>query len=205
MQGRHQRIRQLLIAPSCPTCRLLCSADRLPCQFCRSQYNFELTCISGNKPLPWRALGLYEGSFRQLILRLKQPRPQQRGLPAFMALFCKQLALHPDVHLVPIPSWKRRVAHRNPLLELSCNARCGIFWSGRERASVSITWIESYGRRTCSRPSKFWNSLRVKRFGWSTTFSRRGRRQSLRTRLRSIEAIYVSGLLCLGRTPLNRR
>lgn len=118
MQGRHQRIRQLLIAPSCPTCRRLYSADRLPCQVCHSQYNFGLTCISGNKPLQWRALGLYEGSFRQLILRLKQPRPQQRGLPALMALFCKQFALHPDVHLVPIPSWKRRVAHRNPLPEL---------------------------------------------------------------------------------------
>ena len=62
-----------------------------------------------------------EGSFRQLILRLKQPRPKQRGLPALMALFCKQLALHHDVHLVPIPSWRRRVAHRNPLSELTAN------------------------------------------------------------------------------------
>ncbi len=68
--------------------------------------------LRGVDPLPWWAVGHYQGSYRQRLLSLrKHPRPER------LAAFVRQLdppSFSPPVAplLVPIPSWKVRA---NPL------------------------------------------------------------------------------------------
>ena len=208
MWGLHHRIRQLLIAPSCPICRRLCDAEPFPCAECCSKYDLGPTCRSGLKPLRWRALGLYDSHFRHLLLRLKHPGPQQRILPALMALFREQLALNGDVSLVPIPSWKRRMSQRNPLPELIATGlqRPVRHLLVRTRASLSQHHLD--------------RKLRAQNMQNAFTVLEQPSGQPIwlvddilttgATAMAARDALLhrghgVSGLLCLGRTPLNRR
>ena len=69
----------------------------------------------GSELLPWRALGTYQGRFRQLVLKIKQ-QPQSRTGRAVIQLLAKVHPLPKEVLLVPIPSWKQK--RGNPLPNL---------------------------------------------------------------------------------------
>ena len=67
---------QLLIKPNCPCCKKA-TADRKLCLNCRRGLALEVDGANGQYPLPWWALGSYEGGLRHQLLQLrKQSDPQ---------------------------------------------------------------------------------------------------------------------------------
>ncbi|CAK28932.1 MAG: hypothetical protein DBW81_00745 [Synechococcus sp. MED-G67] len=61
----------LLIHPQCPLCHQAWSGPSF-CPSCRDQLKLNQPRPQGTQPIPWRALGLYDANWRQLILRLRQ-------------------------------------------------------------------------------------------------------------------------------------
>ena len=113
----------LLIQPSCPICRASLEgnpaaktgAELQPCGLCIEGYGLGQSNTSGNEPLPWKALGAYQGEFRQLVLQIKQ-QPQSRTGRAVIQLLANHHPLPQGALLVPIPSWKKK--RSNPLPKL---------------------------------------------------------------------------------------
>ena len=116
-----QAAQSFLIQPSCPICRAslednippMTDAEHQPCSRCIEEYSLGESNTSGSEPLPWRALGTYQGRFRQLVLKIKQ-QPQSRTSREVIQLLAKVHTLPKRVLLVPIPSWKKK--RGNPLL-----------------------------------------------------------------------------------------
>jgi hypothetical protein len=69
------------------------AAEHWPCELCIEEYGLGRSDTSGTEPLPWKALGTYQGRFRQLVLKIKQ-QPQSRTGRAVIQLLAK-------VHLSP--------------------------------------------------------------------------------------------------------
>ncbi len=118
-----QAARALLIQRSCPICRASldgnaapkAGSELQPCGLCIEGYGLGQSNISGKKPLPWKALGAYQGKFRQLVLHIKQ-HPQSRTGRAVIQLLANHHPLPQAALLVPIPSWKKK--RSNPLPKL---------------------------------------------------------------------------------------
>ena len=123
IQSILQAAQSFLIQPSCPICRAslednippMTDAEHQPCGRCIEEYGLGESNTSGSEPLPWRALGTYQGRFRQLVLKIKQ-QPQSRMTRAVIQLLAKVHPLPKEVLLVPIPSWKQK--RGNPLPNL---------------------------------------------------------------------------------------
>ncbi len=99
----------------CPLCREPLEQPGLTSQLCPGCINTLLLPqrgLRGSTPLPWWAVGHYQGTYRQRLLGLrKHPRPEH------LAAFLRNMeppSFSPRVAplLVPIPSWKVRA---NPL------------------------------------------------------------------------------------------
>ena len=120
IQSILQAAQCFLIQPSCPICRAslednippMTDAEHQPCGRCIEEYGVGESNTSGSEPLPWRALGTYQGRFRILVLKIKQ-QPQSRMTRAVIQLLAKVHPLPKEVLLVPIPSW-----NQNPLPNL---------------------------------------------------------------------------------------
>ena len=123
LQALLKSARSFLIQPSCPICRAslednhqpMNDAEHQPCGLCMEKYGLGPSNTSGSEPLPWKALGTYEGRFRQLVLKTKQ-QPESRTSRALIQLLANYHPLPQGVLLVPIPSWKRK--RSNPLPHL---------------------------------------------------------------------------------------
>ena len=209
MQGFKTTVQQLLIAASCPTCRRVGHADPTPCIACRRHYNLSDGCLSGLRPLPWRALALYEGPFRDLLLQIKRPgRTKPRVLPALMAMFRSQLALESTAQLVPIPSWKQRQTLRNPLpqfiaadlqrpvLTLLVRTRAGLGQHHLDRRMRLHNMRNAFTTHEQPTGQPLWLVDDILTTGATAMAAH----QALQER-----GHHVSGILCLGRTPSNRR
>lgn len=208
MQGFTTMVQRLLIAASCPICRRTDETGPLPCTTCRSQYNLSDRGVSGANPLPWHALGLYQGEFRRLLLHLKQSNRQRRILPALMASFRAQLALPSQVQLVPIPSWKRTESLRNPLPQLIAEGfqrpiqpllirtRAGLSQHHLDRRLRLNNMRDAFAAVASPSDRPIWLVDDILTTGATAMAAQ----QALQLRGHN-----VSGLLCLGRTPPNRR
>ena len=123
IQSILQTAQSFLIQPSCPICRAslednippMTDVEHQPCGRCIEEYGLGESNTSGSEPLPWKALGTYQGRFRQLVLKIKE-QPQSRTGPAVIQLLAKVHPLPKEVLLVPIPSWKKK--RGNPLPNL---------------------------------------------------------------------------------------
>lgn len=104
-----------LFSKPCPLCRQPLASPGLATRFCSSCVQALLLPgrgLRGKSPLPWWAVGLYHGAYRQLLLDLRKwPQPERLAAllkevepPSFPARVSPLL--------VPVPSWKRR---GNPL------------------------------------------------------------------------------------------
>jgi len=208
MQGFTTVVQQLLIAASCPICRRTDETGPLPCKACRNQFNLSDQGVSGASPLPWHALGWYQGSFRRLLLQVKTSRWQRRILPALMAHFRAQLALPSQAELVPIPSWKRTESLCNPLPQLIAQGfqRPIQPLLIRTRAGLSQHHLDRRLRLHNMRGAFAAVAPPSGRPIWlvddilTTGATAMAAQQALQHRGHD-----VAGLLCLGRTPLNRR
>ena len=123
IQALLQAAQSFLIQPSCPICRAslgeghppMVAAEHWPCGLCAEEYALGGSDTSGTEPLPWKALGTYQGEFRQLVLQIKQ-QPQSRTGRAVIQLLAHHHPLPQGAVLVPIPSWKKK--RSNPLPKL---------------------------------------------------------------------------------------
>ena len=123
IQALLQAAQSFLIQPSCPICRAslgeghppMIAAEPWPCGLCIEEYGLGRSDTSGTEPLPWKALGTYQGRFRKLVLKIKQ-QPQSRTGRAVIQLLAKVHSLPKGVLLVPIPSWRKK--RGNPLPNL---------------------------------------------------------------------------------------
>ena len=69
IQSVLQAAQSFLIQPSCPICRAslednippMTDAEHQPCGRCIEEYGLGESNTSGSEPLPWRALGTYQG------------------------------------------------------------------------------------------------------------------------------------------------
>ena len=106
-----QAAKALLIQPSCPICRASLEGNPAantdtelqPCGLCLEGYGLAQSITSGNKPLPRKALGTYQGEFRQVVLQIKQ-QPQSRTGRAVIQRLVNHHPLPQGTLLVPIPS-----------------------------------------------------------------------------------------------------
>ena len=105
-----------LFSKPCPLCRQPLAPPGLATRLCASCIQALLLPptrgLRGTLPLPWRAVGLYHGAYRHLLLDLRK-RPHHDRLAALL----RQVEPPPFPAgvaplLVPVPSWKRR---GNPL------------------------------------------------------------------------------------------
>jgi predicted amidophosphoribosyltransferase len=139
-----QAAQALLIQPSCPICRASLEgspaaktgAELQPCGLCIEGYGLGQSNTSGNEPLPWKALGTYQGEFRQLVLQIKQ-QPQSRTGRAVIQLLANHHPLPQGALLVPIPSWKKKRSYPLPKLIAAGFGQPSTMLLQRTRAGLS--------------------------------------------------------------------
>lgn len=104
----------LISTSPCPLCGREADprGEAGPCLACRQRFALPQGGLAGEWPLPWQALGAYDGAYRLLLL-------SQRRKPKGAVLRGLAQALAPQVSggirgtiLVSVPSWKRQ---GNPL------------------------------------------------------------------------------------------
>ena len=100
----------LLTEPVCPLCGNRIREALLKTKLCSGC--FELLGLrsggcKGRHPLPWWAVGTYDGALRSCLLKLKRTQ-SNRILEALIASVKPWLPATDQGWLVPIPSWKRR-------------------------------------------------------------------------------------------------
>jgi predicted amidophosphoribosyltransferase len=113
----------LISQAPCPMCRHPLPAGihgASLCHDCLQDLELPRAGLQGHRPLPWWALGWYDGRLRRLMLQLR-PHPRAELIEALAEHLSRGLACNlswrdqfipsPPV-LVAIPSWKRR---SNPL------------------------------------------------------------------------------------------
>jgi predicted amidophosphoribosyltransferase len=107
----------LISTSPCPLCGREADprGEAGPCLACRQRFALPQGGLAGEWPLPWQALGAYDGAYRLLLL-------SQRRKPKGSVLRGLARALAPQVSggiqgtiLVSVPSWKRQ---GNPLPDL---------------------------------------------------------------------------------------
>ncbi len=179
-----------------------------PCQDCRQSLDLETQAgLCGLEPMPWWALGLYQGALRSLLLRQRR-EPSSQAIPCLGRSLAATLpAPLRELSVVAIPSWKRRA---NPLPKLICQGM------GLPRLALLERSRATLGQHHLNRRLRALNqegAFRVVPDGVSR--SRRSRRGLLlvddilttgATAMAAAAALEdagypVLGLLCLARTP----
>ena len=110
----------LLINPSCSLCNPRTAAKAYDvdlCQACRARLGLPNQPLNGTTPLPWKAVGWYEGELRRMILHLRK-RSDTAQLRSICSSLRKELPSHSL--LVPIPGWKA-AKRSNPLPRRLCS------------------------------------------------------------------------------------
>lgn len=107
--------RNLLIRPSCPLCKTIVdpSTREGPCLDCQARLLISPRGLRGSTPIPWHALGHYQGQLRTLLLKERR-NPCERRFMGLIHLLRNSLRLLEDELLCPVPSWKTRHANCLP-------------------------------------------------------------------------------------------
>lgn len=210
---------QLITQATCPLCGHASEAERRedphqpqPCQACRHSLDLEtqpdqVGGLCGLEPMPWWALGWYQGGLRHLLLRQRR-EPGSQAIPCLASCLAATLpASLRGLSVVAIPSWKRRA---NPLPQLICQGLGLPSVAPLERSRATL------GQHHLNRRLRALNqegAFRVIPSGVSR--SRRSRQGLLlvddilttgATAMAAAAALReagypVMGLLCLARTP----
>ena len=117
IQSILQTAQSFLIQPSCPICRAslednippMTDVEHQPCGRCIEEYGLGESNTSGSEPLPWKALGTYQGRFRQLVLKIKE-QPQSRTGRALIQLLPRFTLFPRKFCWFPFQAGKRSVA-----------------------------------------------------------------------------------------------
>lgn len=205
------------VSKPCPLCRHPLPAPGLEARFCPAcadDLSLPQGGVAGTSPLPWWAAGPYQGAYRRMLLGLRQ-RPHPDSLAALLkAVELPALPPHLSPLMVPVPSWKQQA---NPLPSLICGL------GRREWGFRSAALLER------SRPvlgqHHLHRAMRQENQRGAFTCVRRphpkeGRQQPVflvddilttgATALNAAMALQgagwrVQGLICLARTPADRR
>ncbi len=195
--------------PSCPICKRVIQthrqADR-PCSECVSTLGLLEQGLRGISPVRFNAAGWYRGKLRQEILRLK--RHQDVSVLKAMTFALKQI-LPAKALLVPIPSWKAE-KRANPLPALICQCL------GRTTKTLLKRCRPTVGQHHLSRHQRLVNmksafAILSDQLSWCGTTTPTWivddilttgatAKEALRTLQNS--GFEVTGLICLGRTPV---
>ena len=212
-----QAAQTLLIQPSCPICRASLDenpaaetgAEFQPCGLCIEGYGLGQSNISGNEPLPWKALGNYRGKFRQLVLHIKQ-QPRSRTGRAVIQLLANRHPLPQGALLVPIPSWKRKRSNPLPKLIADGLGHPSTMLLHRTRAGISQHHLNRSMRmhnlegafHAAPAPQ---TSLQSKTTVWLVDDILTTGATALAAQKALNKAGHpVGGIICLGRTPAKR-
>lgn len=209
---------ELITQATCPLCGRPAEPDRWrgrvqaaqpqPCQICLQSLDLDTQAgLCGLEPMPWWALGFYQGALRSLLLRQRR-KPSNQAIPCLASSLAATLpATLRELSVVAIPSWKQRA---NPLPLLICQGLGLPRLAPLERSRATL------GQHHLNRRLRSLNqegAFRIVPDGVSR--SRRSRQglllvdDILTTGATSMaaaaaleEAGYtVMGLLCLARTP----
>tara|TARA_Y100000739_G_scaffold98808_1_gene84767 strand:- start:292 stop:597 length:306 start_codon:yes stop_codon:yes gene_type:complete len=93
------------------------------------KYGLGLSNTSGSEPLSWKALGTYEGRFRQLLLKIKQ-QPESRTGRAVIQLLAKVHPLPKGVLLVPHTKLEEKAQQSSPVSD------CSRLWAAQNNAAA---------------------------------------------------------------------
>ena len=217
IQSVLQAAQSFLIQPSCPICRAslednippMTDAEHQPCGRCIEEYGLGESNTSGSEPLPWRALGTYQGRFRQLVLKIKQ-QPQSRTGRAVIQLLAKVHPLPKEVLLVPIPSWKKKRGNPLPNLIAAGFGQPSTMLLHRTRAGLSQHHLNRSMRmhnltgafHAAPAPQ---TSLQSKTTVWLVDDILTTGATALAAQKALNKAGHpVGGIICLGRTPAKR-
>ena len=184
-------------------------AEHQPCGRCIEEYGLGESNTSGSEPLPWRALGTYQGRFRQLVLKIKQ-QPQSRMTRAVIQLLAKVHPLPKEVLLVPIPSWKQKRGNPLPNLIAAGFGSPSTMLLHRTRAGLSQHHLNrsmrmhnlegafhaAPARHTSTEPkTSVWLVDDILTTGATALAAQKALNEAGHS---------VRGILCLGRTPAKR-
>ena len=217
IQALLQAAQSFLIQPSCPICRAslgeghppMVAAEHWPCGLCAEEYALGGSDTSGTEPLPWKALGTYQGRFRQLVLKIKQ-QPQSRTGRAVIQLLAKVHPLPKGVLLVPIPSWKKKRGNPLPNLIAAGFGQPSTLLLHRTRAGLSQHHLNRSIRmhnlegafHAAPAPQ---TSLQSKTTVWLVDDILTTGATALAAQKALNKAGHpVGGIICLGRTPAKR-
>ena len=199
--------RHLLVEPYCTLCRRSVSDSRgpIPCDSCQTQLRLPKGGLQGDTPLPWRALGHYEGGLRSLLLRLRETPDNQR-LKSLIALLKLTLTFQPCDLLVPIPSWKKR--RQNPLPERLVDGLGVASANLLERRFAGTSQHRLNRLRRLSNPGASFRLIRqpsAEHTLWlvDDILTTGGTALAAQNALQE-NGLLVKGVICLARTPLHR-
>ena len=176
----------------------------LPCMACEQRLKLPIAGCHGSEPMPWHALNVYDGAFRQLLLQLKR-LPTKPGLAALINRLAGTLQIASSSVLVPVPSWKTK--RGNPL---PATIATGLGPPVRHLLRRSRT---SVGQHRLSRQQRLENL----KGAFQSTSSTPQRQVWIVDDILTTGATAVSakvgleraghevlGIICLGRTPAQR-
>jgi predicted amidophosphoribosyltransferase len=206
-----------MVKRPCPLCRRCPEAfdpgDGV-CATCRQRLQLLPEGLHGLHPLPWWAAGYYGAGLRSLVLDLRR-QPRTDTLDALIAaLHPPEAILRQGALLVPIPSWKRQ---GNPLPQLLSQRLRRLH--GLRRADLLQHRHPVLGQHGLNRALRFAN-LETAFHCLRPPLPGQGRRRPLlivddilttgataSSAARALERAgwQVAGVLCLARTPADRR
>lgn len=168
--------------------------------------------LQGLTPLPWWAAASYNGPIRQQVLALRQTPSPPRLLALLPGLLQRLQPLSPGL-LVPIPSWKKQSTNPLPAL-LARQLSLRLHWPlevrclirsrpvlGQHRLGRELRWENQRGSFTALRPLH-----QPRRRVWLVDdILTTGATACAAAAALNSQGWRVSGLICLARTPVNRR
>lgn len=205
------------VSKPCPLCRQPLPSAGLVSRFCPPCVEALLLSdggVAGASPLHWWAAGLYMGAYRRLLLGLRQ-RPNGDSITALLkVLGLPSSPPHLFPLLVPVPSWKR---HGNPLPELICRqgrrewgfASAALLRRsrpvlGQHHLHQALRQENQRGAFTCVRSPHPKEARRHPVFLVDDILTTGATALNASTALQQA-GWRVQGLICLARTPGNRR
>ncbi|MEB3265195.1 MAG: ComF family protein [Cyanobacteriota bacterium] len=184
------------------------------CGACRDRLDLPPRILEGNQPLPWWAVGHYQGGLRSLLLRLKQ-RPDPATLDALIAeLRPPQALAGASLLLVPIPTWKRRGNTLPALLCQRLGRRLGARRAdllehhhpllGQHHLNRRLRFANVEGAFRCRRPPRAGQARRCPVLIVDDILTTGATACSAAAALGQA-GWRVAGMLCLARTPAGGR
>lgn len=206
-----------LVHKPCPLCRQPLEPPNLTTRLCSGCINNLLLPsrgLSGTTPLPWWAVGFYQGPYRHLLLDLRQRPRQERMIALIKTLEPPSFPERVSPLLVPVPSWKRRANPLPPLMGQLAGRQWR--WSsgdllrrsrpvlGQHHLNQVLRLENQRGAFACQRPPKRGEARRHPVLLVDDILTTGATALSAAETLRQA-GWRVHGLICLARTPGRRK